>query len=274
MGPAPDGIPAFIHPDLFPYGNIADGNDEAIAAAEDWLRSAGCTHARGPLGPSTWHAYRAVVESDGRLPFLGETTFSPEVWLSRGYTPCAHYASALADNRNQAASAEERSRNLLSAGWRVEPLDAHASFDDALACFHHISTAAFTRAFAYTPLSAEAFHQMYAPIQPMVDPRMVLTAFTPTGDAAGFCFTIPDRLNPDLGTFIIKTLAVDPAHRQSGIGSWLVGAAHSVAHDLGWTAGGIHALMWTGSRSRDISSHAGHIFRRYALFEKDLTCPT
>ena len=153
-------------------------------------------------------------------------------------------------------------------------MSEHSSFDDALRCFHRISTAAFTRAFAYTPLDADAFHAMYAPIQSMVDPRMVLTAYAPSGDAAGFCFTIPDRLNPDRREFIIKTLAVDPAHRQAGIGSWLVGTAHGIAHDLGWTAGGIHALMWTGSHSRNISKHAGHVFRRYALFEKELSCPT
>ena len=82
------------------------------------------------------------------------------------------------------------------------------------------------------------------------------------------------KLNPDLRVFIIKTLAVDPAHRQAGLGSWLVGSAHGVAHDLGWTEGGIHALMWTGSHSRSISQHAGQIFRRYALFEKELTCRT
>ena len=274
MGPAPDNIPAFIHPDLFPYGNISDGGDEDIAAAENWLRDAGCTHARGPLGPSTWHAYRAVVESDGRQPFLGEPTFSPDVWLSRGYTPCAHYASALAPNHDQARSAQLRSEALTRSGWRLEPLTAHESFDDALSCFHRISTAAFTKAFAYTPMSAEAFHGMYAPIQPLIDPRMVLTAYAPSGEAAGFCFTIPDRLNPDLRAFIIKTLAVDPAHRQAGLGSWLVGSAHGVAHDLGWTEGGIHALMWTGSHSRRISQHAGQIFRRYTLFEKKLTCRT
>jgi len=111
---------------------------------------------------------------------------------------------------------------------------------------------------------------MYAPIEPMVDPRMVLTAFGPNGKAAGFCFAIPDRLNPDRKEFIVKTLAVDPAHRQAGIGSWLTGLAHSIAHDLGWTAGGIHALMWSDSHSQDISKHAGHVFRRYALYEKAL----
>ena len=274
MGPAPDGIPAFIHPDLFPYGNIADGDDDAIAAAEAWLRGAGCTHARGPLGPTTWHAYRAVVESSGRAPFLGEPTACPEVWEARGYTPCAHYASALAENHKQRRSAQQRGERLIRDGWRIQPLDSHPSFDEALHRFHRILVAAFTRAFAYTPLSSDDFHAMYAPMQAIVDPRLVLTAWAPDGQAAGYCFAIPDHLNPDLETFIIKTLAVDPAYRRAGIGSWLVGTAHGIAHDLGWTAGGIHALMWTDSHSRDISKHAGHIFRRYALFEKDLTCRT
>jgi len=270
MPQAPDGVRAYIHPDLAPYGNIEDGTHDEVAAAEAWLKSQGCTHARGPLGPSTWHSYRAVTESSERPAFLGETQFSPDVWAARGYTPCAHYASALADNIEQAESAAERSCPLVSSGWDIKPLDAHDSFEAALECFHRISTAAFTDAFSYTPLPMSEFRSLYSPIEPLLDPRMVLTAYTPAGQPAGFCFTIPDRLNPDREEFIIKTLAVLPEHRQAGIGSWLVGVAHSVAHDRGWVAGGIHALMWTGSHSRSISKHAGTIFRRYALYEKAL----
>ena len=270
MAQAPDGIRAHIHPDLAPYGNIEDGTHDEVAAAEAWLKRQGCTHARGPLGPSTWHSYRAITDSNERPPFLGETVFRPEVWIDRGYTPCAHYASALADNLEQANSANQRSRSLLSRGWAIRPLDAHSSFEAALACFHRISTEAFIAAFSYTSLPLADFTTLYAPIESVLDPRMVLTAYAPSGEPAGFCFSIPDRRNPDRSEFIIKTLAVLPAHRESGIGSWLVGSAHQVAHDLGWVAGGIHALMWTGSHSRSISKHAGTIFRRYALYEKAL----
>lgn len=270
MGPAPEGIPAFIHPELFPYGNIADGTEAEVEAAERWLAAQGCTRARGPLGPTTWHRYRAVTESSGRPPFLSEPTSGPDVWLSRGYTPCAHYASALADNLAQAESAAERSCRLVTEGWSIESLAESGHFEQALDTFYRLSIVSFSKAFAYTPLSGPEFQAMYAPILPLLDPRMVLTAKTPGGDAAGFCFAIPDRLNPDLNTFIIKTLAVEPRYRQTGIGSWLVGVAHSIAHELGYIGGGIHALMWTDSRSRNISSHAGQIFRRYALFEKVL----
>lgn len=270
MKTPPPEIRAHIHPDLFPIGSIEDGTDSEIAAAEAWLKQEGCTHARGPMGRTTWTAYRAVTATDGRAPFLGETIFSPTVWMDRGYQACAHYASALADNVEQANVVAERSRALVSAGWKIRGLDVHESFDHALQCFYRISSAAFVNAFSYTPISLDQFRSMYGPIEGMLDPRMVLTAFNPSNEPVGFCFTIPDRLNPQLQQFIIKTLAVDPSCHQSGVGSWLTGMAHSQAHELGWTQGGIHALMWTGSHSRTISKNAATIFRRYALFEKAL----
>ena len=267
---APKGIPATIHPDLFPYGNIADGPVEQVVEAEHWLVTQGCTHVRGPIGFNTWGPYRAVIESDGRPPFLGEPTFAPSVWEANGYKTCAHYASALAQNEAQIASSTERGRSLVEQGWTLQNLDRFGSFDEALRCFHALSLDSFSQAFAYTPIDFESFKTLYKPIESIADPRMVITAFSPDGTPAGFCFSIPDHLNPDLRQFIVKTLAVAPPFRQLGLGSWLTGAAHQIADEQGWTAGGIHALMWTGSHSRQISSHVGQIFRRYALYEKAL----
>jgi len=259
-----------IHPATPHLGTIEDAPVGRIAEAEAWLRSKGCTRARGPMGPTTWHPYRAVVNSNGRAPFFGEPTFSEEPWRQRGFEPIAHYASSVSDNAEQAEAAEARNCPLPSAGWTVQGLEGHGNFEAALDCFHRISSAAFTEAFAYTPLPLDHFKAMYRPIESVIDPRLVLTAFTPTGKAAGFCFAMPDRLNPDSREFIIKTLAVDPAHHQLGIGSWLTGVVHRTAHRLGHTGGGIHALMWTGSHSNAISRHAATSFRRYALFEKAL----
>ena len=72
---------------------------------------------------------------------------------------------------------------------------------------------------------------------------------------------------PDRGEFIVKTLAVHPRWHLDGMGTWLVAEAHRRADKLGWTAGGIHALMWTGSHSRKITAHAGQVFREYALYD-------
>ena len=115
-----------------------------------------------------------------------------------------------------------------------------------------------------------AFEQLYRPVAPLIDPPLVVVARSPEGEMAGYCFAIPDRPNPELKQFVVKTLAVDPKWRTLGLGSWMVGNVHSRAHTAGWTGGGIHALMWTGSHSRQISAHAGEIIREYALFEKSL----
>ncbi len=252
-------------------GNVEDSTPAEIAAAEQWLREQGCTHAQGPMGPTTWHPYRANLGPHDRPPFLGEPTFSPEPWEAAGYHIVGRYASALSDNLAQAESAAAVSCSLVKAGWDIWTLDQHACFDSALRCFHQITLASFERAQSYTPLPWPAFQAMYAPVQTVVDPQLVLTAISPDGEPAGFCFCIPDFPHPERREFVVKTLAVAPRWRKLGLGSWLVGNAHSRAHAAGWTGGGIHALMWTGSHSRQISAHAGRIIREYALYQKDLS---
>ena len=102
-----------------------------------------------------------------------------------------------------------------------------------------------------------------------MDPDLTLLVRTPQGEVAGFLFGIGDFAVPDRRWFLVKTLAVLPEHREHGVGSWLVAAAHSRARSEGYDAG-VDCLMWTGSRSNDISRHGGEVFRRYALFEKAL----
>ena len=68
----------------------------------------------------------------------------------------------------------------------------------------------------------------------------------------------------------LKSLAVNPAYAGKGIGSWLVGEAHRKAHELGMVNGGVHALMWEGSFSKNISAHVGEVIRRYALYVKQI----
>jgi L-amino acid N-acyltransferase YncA len=266
MGPAK----AHLHPTLAPVGSIEDGTDEEVAEAEVWLRAQGCTVARGPMGPNTWLPYRANLGPYKRPPFIGETTFGPEVWEARGYRVAARYVSSLADNLAQAESSMARACELVSAGWTLKTLNELGGFEAALPRFYELTIASFRRAYAYTSIEWGAFKQLYAPVAPLIDPELVVVACSPEGEMAGYCFAIPDRPNPQLKQFVVKTLAVDPKWRTLGLGSWLVGNVHSRAHTAGWTGGGIHALMWTGSHSRQISAHAGEIIREYALFEKDL----
>jgi len=272
---APAPLRAWINPALVPSGCIGtapEGMDpeEHIRQAEAWLIGQGCHAAQGPMDGSTWMSYRANLGPQDRPPFLAEPTADPTPWTASGYTIIAKYASALADNLEQAESAEKRSCRLVTAGWDLVNLTDMGGFQAVLPLFWRLSNASFAHAFAFSPIQYAQFQALYAPLESIIDPHMVTVAKSPDGEPAGFCFTIPDLLNPDRKEFIVKTICVDPKYRKEGIGSWMVGAAHSVAHARGWTAGGIHALMWSGSHSRSISQHSGVLLREYALFHKTL----
>jgi GNAT superfamily N-acetyltransferase len=272
----PRGVRAWVNQSLHPVGCIGSpegsGREalEEIQVAEAWLREQGCSHARGPIEGSTFFAYRANLGPTARPPFLGEPTSSPEPFVRAGYELVAHYASALADNETQIENGRADGASLARAGFRLVPIEAVGGFHKALVHFHRLTTSSFELAHSYSPATWDLFQALYSPLESRIDPRLVRLALSPEGDVAGYCFSIPDLLNPQLDQFIVKTLAVDPRWRRHRIGSWLVSECHQQAAAAGFSAGGIHALMWTGSHSRAISSHGGRIFRRYALYEKAL----
>ncbi len=193
----------------------------------------------------------------------------PAPWLARGYEVAGEYASSLHRSADFVEETAPHRARAAEAGLTLRRMDLDR-FDDELGIIYRLSMTAFTRAFAYTPLPEPAFRALYAPLKPHIDPRMVLIAEDRHGAPAGFCFNLPEPLAPQLRQFVIKSLAVDSAWRQLGLGSWLVAESHLTALDQGLDGGGIHALMWSGSHSRTISAHAGGIFRRYALFRRDL----
>lgn len=246
-----------------PTGALGDltGGGAEIAAGEDWLREQGCVAVQAPLQLATWFPYRANLGPHDEAPFWGEPSASPEPWRDNGYREVARYASAIAENGAAAAYGETK----RPEGVQVEPM---GDFEASLLRIWELATGSFSEAYAYSPLPLQAMAALYRPLQPHLIPELVLFA-TVDGKPAGFVFGIPDLAAPDSGRFIVKTLAVLPEHRRGGMGAWLVGELHRSAAKLGFTHG-IHALMWAGSKSRNISAHGGRIFREYALFMKSL----
>ena len=252
---------AAINPAHAPTGALGDltGGRETLKAGEDWLREQGCTAVQGPLEVATWFPYRANLGPWDEKPFVGEPLASPGPWLNGGYRVVARYASALAPNDVAIAYGRAKKPKGLT-------LRAMTDFDADLPVIHAIVLATFRDAYAYSPLPLVGMQALYAPLRPHILPELVLIAES-EGVPVGFVFGFPDLYCP--GRFLVKTLAVLPEHRRSGAGAWLVGELHAAAAAMGFTAG-IHALMWKGSRSRNISKHGGRIFREYALYMKSL----
>ncbi|HJN77900.1 MAG TPA: GNAT family N-acetyltransferase [Myxococcota bacterium] len=256
-------ILASINPSHAPTGALGDlvGGTSQIQAGESWLRERGCLAVQAPLELATWFPYRANLGPHDDAPFWGEPQGPPEPWREAGYREVARYASALAEN--SAATAYGQAKR--PRGVHIHQM---GDFEESLESIWRLATSSFEEAYAYSPLPQEAMAALYRPLRDHVVPELVLFAEVDR-EPAGFVFGIPDLAAPGSGRFIVKTLAVAPAHRRSGMGAWLVGELHRAASKLGFTHG-IHALMWAGSRSRNISAHGGRVFREYALYMKAL----
>ena len=69
-----------------------------LEGAAGYLREQGCHIAVGPMNRNTWRAYRFMVESSGRGPFLLEPRNPAEVpgwWESAGFSVLSRYSSSV-----------------------------------------------------------------------------------------------------------------------------------------------------------------------------------
>jgi GNAT superfamily N-acetyltransferase len=248
-------------------GSLLDG-----AAAH--LRNVGCELAVGPMNGNTWRGHRFVIESDGRGPFLLEprnAASDPEAWQLAGFSQLSHYSSSVIVLDGTAMISDAVKARLLRSGVNVRSLDA-ARFDDELRLIHRVSVRSFANNFLYTPLDEERFMEGYRKVRAQVDPDFILIAER-NGSPCGFAFGIPDLEAASRGekpALIVKTLAVDPKARCAGMGSLLVDELHQAAIKKGYTEA-IHALQHESNISLKITGrHQGRVFRRYALFSKNL----
>jgi GNAT superfamily N-acetyltransferase len=246
-----------------------------LALACRQLLDQSCTLAVGPVDGNTWQRYRLLTERGPEPLFLLEPD-NPDDWpaqfLAAGFTPLAHYFSAVTTQLLETVPRLSRhARNLEAQGIHLRTLDARC-FDEELRRIYSLSLEAFRDNFLYSPLREEDFLEQYRAVQPFVDPRLVILA-EKDEELVGFFFTLPDVLEKQRGqpnrTVIAKTMAVHPDYRGAGLGGWLMGRVHEAAHLLGYTRV-IHALMHESNHSRNLSAHGAQFFRRYTLYARPL----
>jgi len=239
------------------------------------LAARGCTLAVGPMDGNTWRRYRLITERGSQPPFFLEPD-NPDGWpqhlLDAGFTPLAHYSSAMSTDLSlQDPRMEQVARRLAAQGVRIRPLDPQRLEDD-LHSIYAVSRISFQSSFLYAPVDETEFIAQYRQILPSVRPELVLMAEL-RDQPIGFLFALPDALQARRGhsidTVILKTVAVLPQRAHAGLGNLLVARGHEIARNLGYTRA-IHALMHDTNGSRNISRHYAHTIRRYALFARSL----
>jgi GNAT superfamily N-acetyltransferase len=248
---------------------------EILARACSVLASAGCTVAVGPMDGNTWRRYRFVIERGAEPPFALEPDNPddwPGHWTGAGFSILATYASALNDDLSAEDPRTENGRQRIgTAGISIRPFDPGRADADLRRIFH-LSLAAFSGNFLYTPISEAEFMAQQRAALAFVRPELVLLAER-AGELAGFMFAIPDVLQLTrtgaVDTVILKTMAVDPALSGMGLGGVLMDDVQRAARTLGFRRA-IHALMHDSNRSKQISARYARTIRRYALYSKAL----
>lgn len=245
-----------------------------LGHATDILRKEGCEVAVGPMNGNTWRSHRFVIESSGHGPFLLEPrnpAAYPGWWQHAGFSILSRYSSSLMPLDGTATISPALQVRLERSGIRVRSLDPQR-YDDELRMIFSISLKSFTHNFLYTSLEEAGFMDAYRKIRERVDPELVLIAER-DGTTCGFVFGIPDfeaLARGEKPALIVKTLAVDPSARCAGLGSLLVDELHRIGRRQGYVEA-IHALQHETNTSLKITGrHHGEVFRRYALFSKQL----
>jgi len=268
--------PAYPGHRLGLIGHYAADNAQTAAQvlthACERLRDAGCTLAVGPMDGSTWRRYRLLTQRGSESVFFLEPDNPddwPGHWESAGFTPLAHYFSAVVNDLNMPD--DSLAARLSGEGYRIHSVDP-ARIPAALEAIWTVAVDAFAQNFLYTPLAKEEFLAGYTQLLPHVRPELVLTA-EHGGRPAGFCFAIPNLLQGARGepidTIVVKTLAVSADHARRGLGKLLYRRTLNAAAALGYRRA-LLALMHEDNPSRRIGGPGARDIRQYILYARPL----
>jgi GNAT superfamily N-acetyltransferase len=293
-----------VDADGVPVGMVGqwecEGGEAGMAAAHAllemavaWLRDNGARRIVGPIDFSTWYGYRfRDGAGDGRDPHLLEPVTADHAiaqWERFGFVRDETYFSAeIADPREQMEASDALVKELVGQGWRIRQLRMR-EWDELIGQAHAMSMDEFRRQPYFTPITLEDFRKMYEPFRTGVDPRYVLTAWSPEGEFAGYVFGVRDlgraqralqaggirgkvaalREAWSADTIMVKTICVAKPFRQFGISIFLQAPLYRTALDTGHTRI-CNMLMHGNNRSRMLTELAGgQEFRSYVTMKLD-----
>jgi len=248
----------------------AGTRDAFFKSLEQWLDKQGITSLRGPIEFSTWHPYRFVCEQGASPWFPGEQPM-PDYgfadFISGGFEECACFVSTLVEDLSRSVDlslAMGLDKRLGTLG-----IDTVTGSDilEILPTLYDLSTEIFKENYAYSPISYEEFHQLYARIVAL--DAVVIVANNDQGPVGiAFSYDIGPYASahgaePKL-TSVLKTIGVHPRARNQRIGFGISYLTHKLWLERGFQQI-IHAYMKSDNASRAMSSHFDQALRQYAL---------
>lgn len=253
---------------LHPDARHASALREAWFQAEEWFRNRGVRQVQGPLTYSTWFPYR-FRKDDHALKLAWEPASPPidrERFLAWGFTDYKHYNSTCIqgiDNHYQRTLKDfEKSQ---AAGYVYRPL-SQATLDEDIVVMHQLVMDTFRDNYLFTPLSLEAFKQIYVPNMKHVDLEMSCLVYDPAGKPVSFHFMFQDDRR-----LVFKTACVLEECRGQGLTNGTVHFGVRAAKNRGGIDQLVIALIFQGNKSGHWASYGESAWvHEYVLMAKEL----
>lgn len=235
-----------------------------FARAAAVARLMGCRSLLGPIDGDTWHSYRVALPSEYPPFFLDVPSrqWYGSLFESSGWRVASSYHSTWMPPAPEADEASVMER-LASHEITVRSVEMEL-YRDELWAIHSLSVTEFADNPFYTPISYESFCDLYAPLESIVDPELVLIA-EQDADVVGFVFALGDRFASPGERIVMKSAASSSTVRGMGVGAGLMEIVHARARSRG-VGRVIHALMHDSNRSARILSDGSETIRRYRLY--------
>lgn len=229
-----------------------------LREAASWLRAQGTRQIVGPMDGDTWHRYRVNAGPFEDPPFLLEPVNPPyyaSLWSP--FEVIERYSSKRVDDIalliDQLAPMHARA---MQRGYRIRPFDG-----SELPLVWKLSLEIFKGNRFYSGLSLEEFLKLYAGIDRLLVPELVLFAEL-AGEPVGFLFAYPDTA-PNAVDY--KTIGILPAHRRGYLGWALLYRAYASALEMNRPVAN-HCLMHESNASQSMDAGHGATFREYYLY--------
>lgn len=238
---------------------------EMLQGAAQWLREKGATTIIGPMDGDSWHRYRVNAGPWETPPFLLEPVNPPyytRLWEEAGFEVVASYSSKrVHDVTPLIEKLEPMKARSLSRGYRIRSIDPERLREE-LTLVWRLSLEIFAGNAFYSDIGLEDFLELYAGIDRLLVPGLVLFAEAADGETAGFLFAYPDSAP---GAVNFKTIGVTPKHRRGHVGWALLQQGYTAARNLGRTVAN-HCLMHEDNASQSMDAGEAVEFRRYLLY--------
>ncbi len=223
----------------------------------------------GPVNLSIWHNYRFVSKSTKDIQFFDPLNkeYYIKLWKEYGFKESEKFISATREDFDFVTHPTKKAyEEVIKQGFRIRTFNIK-EFDNELNILLDLSNKIFQKSRNIVSLSLAEFNYLYSGLRKTINPRYIEIVEDKQGNAAAFCFTLPNPLNKN--QIILKTIGVLPEYQRKHIGAALLHSQHTKAKEDGFKEF-YYPLIRVGNNIGNLPYDGYEIITEYLTFEKSI----